>query len=493
MNPPKLMVKPRDWILWGLVWLTLFLGGFASAQTSIGLEELQQLAADNALDVLIADRELRASEIELVAFSASLKPRLDLNANFPNYFRTSTEVTQDDGTVAFREIELNNSFVGLFARQRIAATGGTVSLESRLQRQDNFALSTKGYNGTPVRLFYRQPLFAFNPWKWDRELLPMAKLVNEKELTAARAAAALNATDRFFDLVTSDQERRIAETNKAANEQLFTVAEERYELGKINRGDLVQLRLELTSAEQNLLRAERLVAEASANIQQLLGRSYTGEIFLPELPDGEVDTDIGLEEAKQQMLNRRPEIMAARQRIRLAERDIDQTKRNLGPRVDIEAGFGFVRNDQELSPIYTDPQNERILSVNLALPILDWGQRKALTRQAATNRDLATEIARRTEMDLNTELVQLLAQWITVQEELRLASTIRDLANERFQISQESYTLGAIPLSELSLAQQFRDQNTRAYAQTLRAYWLTYARLARLTLWDFINNKPLGE
>ncbi|MEL7163781.1 MAG: TolC family protein, partial [Bacteroidota bacterium] len=272
-----------------LLCLTILLCTCARAQTTITLSELQAAAASAALDVLVAAQQLEAADLELAAFNAGLKPRLDLNANFPNYFRTSTEVTQDDGTVAFREIELNNSFIGLFASQRIASTGGSISLESRLQRTDNLALDTKSYNGAPVRLFFRQPVLAFNPWKWDRKVLPLQKMVSQRQLDAARADAALEATNRFFDLVSADQERRIAEINKTANEQLYSVAEERFELGKINRGDLVQLRLELASAEQNLLRAERLVAAASASIQRLLGRQYTGELLRPALPDTEIN------------------------------------------------------------------------------------------------------------------------------------------------------------------------------------------------------------
>ncbi len=483
-----------SWLSLAVLFALVALPGTSGrAQQSLRLEELQQRAATAAISVLEARQQLQAADLALQGFNASLKPRLDLAANFPNYFRTSTEVTQDDGTVAFREIELNNSFVGLFAEQTIASTGGTISLESRLQRTDNLALDVKGYNGSPLRLFYRQPILAFNPFKWNRKLLPLAKSVSESQLAAARADAALTATTLFFNLVDADQERRIAEINKTANEQLFTVAEERYELGKINRGDLVQLRLELTSAEQNLLRAERLVAAASAAIQQLLGETYSGEIYLPELPDVSQPATVEAAMAMERMRARRPEILAARQRMLEAAREVDRTKKDLGPRIDIEAGFGFVRNDLELAPIYTDPRNERILSVNLALPILDWGQRKALTKRAASAEDLAREVARRTELNLGTELTQLLEQWRTVQEELRLATEIRDLANERFTISKESYELGSIPLTELSLAQQFRDRNIRAYAQTLRAYWQTYASLARLTLWDFINNKPLGE
>ncbi|MFT4687542.1 MAG: outer membrane protein, partial [Neolewinella sp.] len=334
---------------------------------------------------------------------------------------------------------------------------------------------------------------AFNPWKWDRKLLPMQVTVNERQLTAARAGAALEATDRFFDLVSADQERLIAEVNKVANEQLYTVAQERYELGKINRGDLVQLQLELTSAEQSLLRAKRLVGAASAAIYRLLGKAYDRILLRPQLPETEVKTDIDTDRAITLMQQRRPEILAAQQRTLEAEREEDRVRRDLGPRIDLEAGFGFVRNGEEIAPIYSDPKNERILSVNLSLPILDWGERKALTKRAASARGLAEEIARRTELELGTELVQLLEQWKTVQEELRLATQIKDLATERFEISKESYELGAIPLSQLTLAQQARDQNTRAYASTLRAYWFTYAQLARLTLWDFINDKPLGN
>jgi len=183
----------------------------ARAQESITLEMLQEQAATSAIDVLTAQQQLDAAKLEFDAFGASLKPRLDLVANFPNYFRTSSEVTQDDGTVAFREIELNNSFVGLFASQRIASTGGTISLESRLQRTDNFVQDNKFYNGSPLRLTYRQPILAFNALKWDRKLLPMQITINQRTLTAARAGAALEATDRFFDLVSADQERRIAE------------------------------------------------------------------------------------------------------------------------------------------------------------------------------------------------------------------------------------------------------------------------------------------
>ncbi|MCP9234322.1 TolC family protein [Lewinella sp. JB7] len=462
------------------------------AQT-ITLGELQREAAERAENVLIAAQRAEAALLDLRAYEAGLKPRLDLAANLPNYFRTSTEVTQDDGTIAFREIELNNSSVSLLANQRIGATGGLIGLETRLQRTDNFALDAKRYNGSPVRLTLRQPILAFNSWKWDRELLPLRVTVAERSLQAARADAALAATARFFDLVTADQERRIAETNREANQALFAIAEERYRLGKINRGDLVQLELEQTSAAQNLLRAERLVGAASAAVLQLLGESYTGQLLEPAPPEIS-DELVGLEIAAARattLLASRPELLEVSERTLTARREADRVRRNYGPRLDLDASIGLIRNADELDPIYTDPQSERIVSLTFAVPLVDWGERRALNKQAATEVALVQQLGRRTELDLQSQLTQLLDQWRTVREELTLATRIRDLAEERFRISQESYTLGAIPLTDLTFAQQNRDQNTRAYAETLRAYWLTYASLERLTLWDLIHDRPL--
>lgn len=473
----------------------LLFGGFCTRVPAqqITLNALQREAAERAEAVLIAGQQAEAAGFELQAYQAGLKPRLDLAATLPNYFRTSTEVTLDDGTIAFREIELNNSSVSLLANQRIAATGGLIGLETRLQRTDNFAQSTKSYNGSPVRLTFRQPILAFNPWKWDRELLPLQALVSTRALEAARADAALDATSLFFDLVNADQERRIAETNRAANQTLYTIAEERYRLGQINRGDLVQLELEQASAAQNLLRAERLVGAASAAILQFLGQAYTGQLLEPVTPEATARlTDLDLSATRAMgLLAERPELLDIARRTLVAQREADRIKRDYGPRLDLDASLGLIRNADQIDPIYTDPQNERIVSLTFAVPLVDWGQRRALNKRAATEVALARQLGQRTELSLRSQLTQLLDQWKTVREELVLATRIRDLAEERFTISQESYTLGAIPLTDLTFAQQNRDQNTRAYAETLRAYWLTYASLERLTLWNFIDDKPL--
>ena len=58
---------------------------------------------------------------------------------------------------------------------------------------------------------------------------------------------------------------------------------------------------------------------------------------------------------------------------------------------------------------------------------------------------------------------------------------VRDLAEERYRISRESYVLGAVPLTELTLAQQARDLRLRQYLGGLENAFTAQARLRVLT------------
>ena len=64
--------------------LTTLLCTSARAQESVTLEILQEQAAVAAIDVIIARQQLDAAKLAFDAFGASMKPRLDLVANFPN-------------------------------------------------------------------------------------------------------------------------------------------------------------------------------------------------------------------------------------------------------------------------------------------------------------------------------------------------------------------------------------------------------------------------
>ncbi|MEM7573809.1 MAG: TolC family protein [Bacteroidota bacterium] len=460
---------------------------------SLRLDQLQTLARQQAIEVQLAERDRQFAQADFELYQASLRPGLDLTANLPNYSRSAQETTQPDGTISFQSVRINNSFAGLEFSQRLGATGGFLFATTNLQRFDNFETDFKQYRGLPLRVGIFQPIFAFNPWRWDKEILPLRQQEAELQYHSQAEAAAVQATNLFFNLLVAEENRRLAAFNKAANQQLLDIALERFELGKISRNDLVQIELELVSAQQNEQEAELAVLNASANIYQLLGLPFNNQPIRPqdpriiELPAFSYDQ---LQALAQRL---RPELIQARRLEMEAERDLAQARRDNGPRLDLLASFGLVRSDEMLAEVYRDPQQEHIVQLQLSVPILDGGTRRTATRRARAQLDYARELGAYNQQQLLTDLQMSLNSLEQAARSLELAENIRQLAEERFRISQESYLLGAIPLTDLSLAQRGRDQSNRAYVSGLRNYWLTYSQLRWLTGFDFQQQKPLSE
>lgn len=467
-------------IITTLFLLLLQLLGAQTELDSISLDQLRGLATQHALGVTTARLEARLAALDQDILRARTRPRLALTANLPNYFSSFSETTQPDGTVAFRPVTINNSSARLQLSQPLTATGGRVFVSTGLQRFDDFENDFSSYNGTPIRVGLDQPLFGFNPWKWDRRIIPLAAREAEQTARVADQRAAADATALFFDLLQAQQSLRIAMANRTAGERLLEIARERYALGKITRGDLVQIELELTAAGQNQLGAERGVAAASQAIYAFLGWDYGGQRMQVRIPDAPPPLALSREAIVERMLAERPEVLANLRRQLEAQRDIEQTRRELGPQLNLQASLGLVRSDVELPPIYQNPQTEQIVSLQMNVPILDWGERRRSVEQAETLLELTQVQNERNLLTLRAQAELLLVQLEELDEELRLAQRIRELADERFNISRESYLLGSIPLTELTLAQQYRDQLARAYLASLSAYWRVWAELKAL-------------
>ncbi len=462
----------------------------AARHDTLSLPRLQALAAQQAIEVLIAQRDLGLAQLEAVRLQADLRPQVRLDATVPSFFRSFRETVQPDGTVRFQPVRINNSSVGLSASQAVAKTGGRFRLSTGLQRFDDFEQNFNIYNGSVVRFGYSQPLWGYNEFKWRKQTVPLQAKLSEAQLATARAEARLQATQLFFVLAQAAQSETIADSNVVASERLLTVANERYELGKISRGDLVQLELELVTAQQSRLRASQTALAASTAIYQLLGIVGNGVALVPlapGLPSGlesasgnpeEVSAESALVLARQ----RRPELLAAQARTLDAQSQLEFDRRNNGFQGNLTASVGLIRSANDLEVVYRDPQIEQVVELQLSVPIVDWGRRKSIVRQSELNFDLARTIGEREQQRLTTDVELAVAQLNQARQELQLITRVRDLAEERYQISRESYLLGAVPLTELTLARQARDERLRQYLFTLETAWVATARLRSLTL-----------
>jgi outer membrane protein TolC len=60
-----------------------------------------------------------------------------------------------------------------------------------------------------------------------------------------------------------------------------------------------------------------------------------------------------------------------------------------------------------------------------------------------------------------------------------------------YEVTKQRFLIGKIEVLELNNADTKKDQNRRAYIQSLQNYWNYFYNLRSLALFDFLNNKPL--
>ncbi|MFK7776177.1 MAG: TolC family protein [Saprospiraceae bacterium] len=458
--------------------------GQSDLQT-LSLENLLQLAKENSIAGDAAKVDLQIAQLNNSIFKASLKPQLSAFANFPNFANTFAEAQQPDGTVLFPRINNNNSALGLNLSQAIPLTGGSVFVQSNLQRFDDFTNDKVFYNGTPFRIGFSQPLFGFNALKWDKKIEPIILQEAEKKYSADLESINNDAADLFFNLLIANENLQIATSNKESNETLLTIAEEKYELGIISKNGLLQLKFELASAIKNKKQAEQSVRFASSSIYTFLGKKHNGELINPITPNVEnlinVDVTIALREG----LNNRFEQINYTRRQMEADRDVEQAKREGGLQADLSASFGLTRGATDVGDIYSDPQQQQFVQLQLNVPIVDWGAQRSRVTLAQAQSDFLRKSITQNKLQLEANIQQTVDAFNNLQEQLQLNQEMKQLAQERFDIIKESFVLGAISITDLTLAQREKDQTAREYVFTLSQYWQNYYELKTMTLYDF--------
>ena len=105
--------------------------------------------------------------------------------------------------------------------QNITQTGGLLYATSRLQRFDDFDRKNKLYNGTLFAIGLYQPLFRFNPLKWDKKIEPLKYNESQQEYLESLENIALQANQYFFDLLLAQVNLQIADTNLSNTENIL--------------------------------------------------------------------------------------------------------------------------------------------------------------------------------------------------------------------------------------------------------------------------------
>ncbi len=465
----------------------LFLFSFsADAQQVFTLEDIIIMARNQSPSSKWAETRKENRFWAYRSFRTNYNPQLRLQGALPVYNERVNQVLQPDGSYRYIPVQNTNNDVTLGLLQPLAFSGGIISANSDLGFFKDY-LDNSGFgeqwSGTVFNVSLNQPLFAFNPYKWDRRIEPLVYEESKREYVEEMEQISQTAVQRFFNVLEQQINFQIANFNLANNDTIYKIEQGRYNIGTTSLDKLLQVELQLLTSRQQVAQASLALETARLQMRSYVGLN-AGELFQFSLPESIPQFDVTVEKALElAKLNRSQYIGFERRRLE-GEESVARAKGNRF-QVNARAAYGLNNNGLVFSDIYNDPTEQQQFNLTFSVPVLDWGRNKAMMRTAMANKQLQDFQIAQDEVNFEQEVMTQVRQFEMLRLQLEITRKSDEVAAERYNVSQNRYLIGKIDITNLNIALNEKDDAKRKYIQALRDFWIAYYNLRKLTLYDF--------
>jgi outer membrane protein TolC len=490
MNKYKIMVKN---LLFSIITLSLFVVSYAEAQEvkKLNFDEVIKLSEDQSPNALMAKHRFRASYWQYRTFVAQYRPSLTLEGTSPDY-STAYDKVWNSTTEGYdyRATNTLSNLGSLSLAQNIGLTGGSISLNSDLTVFNDFENDSRRFITVPLSIGLNQPIFRYNALKWQKKTEPLKYEAARKTFLSNIEGVHRQAVQNFFSLALAQINKQIAEMNYSNADTLWRIAKGRYDLGTIAEDELLQMQLSWLNAETARKEAEMNLRDREIRLRSFLGfnENVRVELILPtEIPTLQVTT----QEVFDLAMANNPEILNQQLTLLTAQSSVAQAKAERGFNANLVASFGLRDQDADLNLAYSDMNQQQRIRVGFTLPILDWGLGRGKYKMAQSSLELAQVQSQQAIVDFQQNLYLDVEQFNLQAAQVGIAAKSDTVAQKMFEVTKQRFLIGKIAVLELNNADTKKDQNRRAYVQALQNYWSYYYNLRSLTLYDFVNRRPL--
>ncbi|MDR2911253.1 MAG: TolC family protein [Bacteroidales bacterium] len=465
-----------------------------SAQTiELTLNRTIEIASDSSFQAFSIQNQYQASYWEYRSYRAARLPSLNLTMTPVQYYRDIVRRYDSNADMdIYRHQQSLFSSGNLSVQQNIDLTGGTFYIDSELGYLRNFGETvSSNYSSVPVRVGYRQNLFGFNSFKWEKQLEPLKYNKALRKFLYEREAISEISTQYFFDLAMAQAEYNMAKDNVASSDTLYHIGEERQKIASISQADLLTLQLDAVNARNSLKNAEIGLKRAMFAFVSYLNmdKETIVKLELPERPkDMLIAEDIALAYAREG----NPDFIGNKQEVLEAEREVDRAQKNAVFDATLSASFGLNNTAATLLDSYRNPLQQNIVSVGFTIPLIDWGVGKGRVNMARNTLNVTKISVQQRELSLEQDVVMTVNDFNVQQDMISSAEEALQLANMAYNITKERFIIGSADINSLTLSLNRQNEAQKNYLSSLRNYWMSYYKIRKLTLFDFEKNERLS-
>ena len=312
--------------------------------------------------------------------------------------------------------------------------------------------------------------------RYDEEANISGLLNSQRLLVVSVAEAFLNA-----QLAQTNVD--IAEADKAFYTRQLEDAQNRYDVGAGPWGDVLNIKVQLNSAETNLMLNQRESEAAGYGLAALMG--IPDAAFPPHIRLEALDREFVTEKFKEDVEQLLKEALLARPDVHRQEMNVKQAEAGTGL---AEAPFyptvqlaGVVNGASEDDVNFTDDDFGNSVSINIAWNLFSGGADKARLIEAKQAKREARYGLLNLRNQVASEIRQDIALLEAAQEQVRLQRETVGLVEENRDLAKNEYEAGEASLVRLNEAQRDLSTTYGRLAQALVGYHRALQRLDSAT------------
>lgn len=462
-----------------------------AASIIMSLPDAIRLAQEHSLDAQVARFTFLGSYWTYRSYRAELLPSASLSGSLLNYDRSVTSTRNyEDGRINYVENNSLTNAMTLSVNQNIAATGGTVSLQSYLYRLDQFTYDQRTYNTQPLRLTYDQPLRTYNSLKWRGKSEPVAYERAKRRYMESMQGIAVTVTNLYFSVLSAQSDYKQAMATAEERERLYEQTKRRHELGTVPKSELLQLELSAINARMSVKRHRLTLDDTRFQLFTYLQAAQWDDVDLTA-PDNVPDLALDEAEVTQRAMQASTHPLTQRLSLIESQRNLAQAKSQRGVQLSLHSELGLRNTSNKLGQAYSHLQDNEVVGLSVSVPLFDWGVSKGRVRVAKANMDMVRTQIEQEDQSYRQELKRMVMQFNLQYEQCRDAARAEEIADERYTLTVQRFETGSISVTELNTALQEKESARAQHISQLRTYWSNYYDIQRHTLWNYVDNKEI--
>jgi multidrug efflux system outer membrane protein len=296
-------------------------------------------------------------------------------------------------------------------------------------------------------------------------------LATEQARSAAQISLVSAVANTYLLLAADRENLRLAQVTLDAQQSSFDLIRQSRDLGIASNLDLEQARTQVEAARVDIARYMGQIAVDENALDLLVGAPVAAGLLSDDLDRSGTLREIsaGL---PSDVLLRRPDILAAEHQLIAFNANINAARASFFPRISLTAAAGVISND--LTNLFKPAAGTWNLAPQAALPIFDYGARRANYRAAELDRDIAVAEYQKSIQSAFREVSDALSLRTSLLSQQEALQALVNSLEETYRLSEMLYKGGIESYLSVLIAQQ------ALYVAQQRMVDLRLARLVNL-------------